>query len=102
MRPRTRSTKPTPVGASLLRPPDTPVRIVRKHHVLVRISHWLTLPLLGVLTLSGLAIYWAAPVFRHAPDAVTGSTDYVADLGNFLSRHLPGAKTSPTFLYDHL
>ncbi len=85
------------------RPPkdDARVRIVRKHHVLVRISHWLTLPLLGVLTLSGLAIYWASPVFRHAPDAATGNTDYIADLGGFLSRHLPGATASPTFLYDH-
>jgi len=90
MRPRTRSAEP-----------EIPVGIVRKHHILVRISHWLTLPLLGVLTLSGLAIYWAAPVFRHAPDAVTGSTDYVVDAGNFLSRHLPGAKPSTTFLYDH-
>lgn len=90
MRQRTRSAEP---GAQ--------VPIVRQHHLLVRVSHWLTLPLLGVLTLSGLAIYWAAPVFRHAPDPATGNTDYLVDLGGFLSRHLPGATPSPTFLYDH-
>jgi thiosulfate reductase cytochrome b subunit len=35
-----------------------------KHHLLVRISHWLTLPLLIGLIMSGLSIYWAAPVYR--------------------------------------
>jgi len=34
-----------------------------KHHLLVRISHWLTLPLLIGLIMSGLSIYWAAPVY---------------------------------------
>jgi thiosulfate reductase cytochrome b subunit len=77
------------------------VRIVPKHHLLVRISHWLTLPLLFLLTLSGLAIYWASPVLRHAPEATTGNTDYVVDVGGWLSRHLQGSVPSPTFLYDH-
>ncbi|TMQ69466.1 MAG: cytochrome b/b6 domain-containing protein, partial [Candidatus Eisenbacteria bacterium] len=41
------------------------VRIVPKHHALVRLSHWVNVPLLLGLIASGLAIYWAAPVFTH-------------------------------------
>ena len=44
-----------------------PVRVVPKHEGLVRTAHWAHLALLIGLILSGLAIYWAAPVFRHAP-----------------------------------
>jgi len=35
----------------------------RKHHALVRLAHWLMLPLLVGLIMSGLSIYWAAPVY---------------------------------------
>ena len=38
------------------------VRVVRRHHLLVRCSHWLNVPILPVLILSGLSIYWASPV----------------------------------------
>ena len=55
--------------------PDT-VRVVHKHHALVRLSHWANVPLLLGLIASGLSIYWAAPVFQHARDPVTGSRDY--------------------------
>jgi thiosulfate reductase cytochrome b subunit len=75
--------------------PDRTVLIVRKHHPLVRWTHWLNVPLLFGLIASGLAIYWAAPVFKHAPDPVTGSRDYLADLG-----HAFGG--DPRWLYDHL
>ncbi len=34
-----------------------------QHHPLVRIAHWLMLPLLTGLIMSGLSIYWAAPVY---------------------------------------
>ena len=57
------------------------VRVVAKHHALVRLSHWANVPLLLGLTASGLAIYWAAPVFLHAPDPTTGSRDYLRDVG---------------------
>ena len=83
--------------------PQAPIpsaRIVRKHHLLVRVSHWLNVPLLLGMTITGLAIYWAAPVIRHAPDPQTGNTDYIADLSLALSSHLPGAKASPTWIYD--
>jgi DMSO/TMAO reductase YedYZ molybdopterin-dependent catalytic subunit/thiosulfate reductase cytochrome b subunit len=36
---------------------------VRQHHALVRIAHWLMLPLLVGLIMSGLSVYWAAPVY---------------------------------------
>jgi thiosulfate reductase cytochrome b subunit len=68
------------------------VRVVLKHHALVRLSHWANVPLLLGLTASGLAIYWAAPVFLHAPDRVTGSRDYLRDVGIAAARwfHAPG------------
>lgn len=77
-----------------------PARLARKHHLLVRISHWANVPILLGMTISGLAIYWASPVFQHAPDAA-GNTDYLVDLGNFLARALPGARPSPSWVYDH-
>jgi thiosulfate reductase cytochrome b subunit len=66
------------------------VLIVRKHHRLVRLSHWLNLPILFMLIVSGLAIYWASPVFLHAPNRVTGSRDYLADAGAVVAGRLPG------------
>jgi DMSO/TMAO reductase YedYZ molybdopterin-dependent catalytic subunit/thiosulfate reductase cytochrome b subunit len=36
--------------------------VARKHHALVRLSHWLTVPVLLGLILSGFSIYWASPV----------------------------------------
>ena len=56
------------------------VSIRRQHHVLVRLAHWSTVPLLAGLVLSGLSIYWAAPVFQHPRDPVYQSRDYLADL----------------------
>jgi thiosulfate reductase cytochrome b subunit len=83
------------------KPEPPPVRIVRKHHWLVRVSHWANVPILLGMTISGLAIYWASPVFHHAPDPKTGNTDYVNDVGNVLVHLIPGAAPSPTWLYDH-
>jgi len=65
--------------------------VVVKHHALVRLSHWLNVPILFGMIATGLSIYWAAPVFEHARDATTGSTDYIADLGIWIVRHVPGA-----------
>ena len=50
------------------------VRVVRRHHLLVRCSHWLTVPILLGLILSGVSIYWASPVYHHKPDLQTGSS----------------------------
>jgi thiosulfate reductase cytochrome b subunit len=69
-------------------------RVVIKHHALVRFSHWLNVPLLFGLIATGLSIYWAAPVFQHAPDRVTRSTDYLTDAGIWIVRHVPGAGTT--------
>ena len=48
-------------------PPAPAVAIVIKHHLLVRVTHWLNVPLLTGLIASGLAIYWAAPVYGRLP-----------------------------------
>lgn len=79
--------------------------VVRKHHALVRLSHWLNVPILAVLIVTGISIYWASPVFLHAPDRKTGSTDYLADAGLWIVRHVPGVSPSAhpqTWIYDHL
>ena len=77
------------------------VRIVPKHHALVRLTHWANVPLLFGLIASGLAIYWAAPVFLHARDPVTGSRDYLADLGIAIARVLGDAGHPRGWFYDH-
>jgi len=65
------------------------IRVARKHHILVRISHWLNIPLLIGMGLTGISIYWASPVYHHAPDA-QGNTDYLADIGVWIVKHVPG------------
>jgi thiosulfate reductase cytochrome b subunit len=78
------------------------VRIVRKHHALVRFTHWLNVPLLVGLVASGLSIYWAAPVFRHAPDPATGNRDYLRDLGAAIANLLRSPGDPRAWIYDHL
>ena len=79
------------------------VRVVRKHHALVRLTHWVNVPLLLGLIASGLAIYWAAPVFVHVRNPVTGSREPLGDLGVAIARTLNDRGGEPRFwLYDHL
>jgi thiosulfate reductase cytochrome b subunit len=90
--------RPAPVA----RPADT-VRVVLKHHALVRLTHWVNVPLLALLIASGLSIYWAAPVFVHARDPVTRSRDYLADLGGAIAAALNDRGGPPRdWIYDHL
>lgn len=81
------------------------VPIIRKHHVLVRWSHWLNVPILLGLVLSGMSIYWASPVYQHKPDPVTGSTDVMADVGVWICAHVPGLhhySSPPDWVYNHM
>jgi thiosulfate reductase cytochrome b subunit len=79
-----------------------PVRVVPKHHGLVRLSHWVNVPLLLGLIASGLSIYWAAPVFHHAPDPATGSRDYLRDLGVAIAGLVHDRGGDPrSWIYDH-
>jgi thiosulfate reductase cytochrome b subunit len=81
------------------------VRVVRRHHLLVRWSHWLTLPLLLGLILSGVSIYWASPVYRHKPSLQTGSFDPLADVGTWICAHVPGLhhyKSPADWVYNHI
>src|SRR5262249_28856357 len=81
---------------------DDLVRVVPKHHALVRLSHWANVPLLLGLIASGLAIYWAAPVFLHPRDPVTLSRDYLMDLGAVIARVLHDRGDPRLWIYDHL
>ena len=79
------------------------VRVVLKHHLLVRLSHWINFPLLVGLIASGLSIYWAAPVFQHTFDPATRSHDYVTDLNLLLSRAFGAGNGDPrNWVYEHL
>jgi len=64
-------------------------RVVPKHHALVRLSHWLNVPVLFVLIATGLSIYWASPVFQHAPPPGSYNRDYLSDVGNWVGKHAP-------------
>ena len=66
------------------------VLVVRRHHLLVRCTHWLNVPILLGLVLSGVSIYWASPVYRHKPDPLTGNFDPLADIGIWICAHVPG------------
>jgi thiosulfate reductase cytochrome b subunit len=87
-------------------PLDHPrVKVVRKHHLLARWSHWLNVPILLGLILSGIAIYWASPVYRHKPDPQTGNFDYLADVGIWICAHVPGLRhysSPPDWVYNHM
>src|SRR5215471_8370797 len=79
--------------------------VIRRHHPLVRISHWLTIPLLLGLILSGISIYWASPVYKHRPDPVSGSVDPLADIGVWICAHVPGLQqynSPPDWVYNHI
>ncbi len=80
------------------------VRVQRKHHILVRWAHWTTIPLLLGLILSGISIYWSAPIFQHPTDR-TGNFDRAADIGIWLCAHVPGLHhycSPPDWVYNHL
>ena len=71
----------------------------------MRWSHWLNVPILLGLILSGVAIYWAAPVYQHKPDPQTGNFDYLADVGIWICAHVPGLhhySSPPDWVYNHI
>ena len=81
------------------------VLVVKRHHVLVRWSHWLNVPLLLGLVLSGISIYWSSPIYQHKPDPVTGNFDVAADIGIWICAHIPGQHhyaSPPDWLYNHM
>ena len=86
--------------------PEQPgVLVVRKHHFLVRWSHWMNVPILLGLILSGISIYWASPIYQHKPDPNTGNTDVAADIGIWIRAHVPGQHlygSPPDWIYNHM
>ena len=79
--------------------------VVRKHHFLVRWSHWLNVPILLGLVLSGISIYWASPIYQHKPDPNTGNFDVAADIGIWICAHVPGQhhySNPPDWIYNHM
>jgi len=79
--------------------------VVKRHHLLVRWSHWLNVPILLGLILSGISIYWASPVYQHTPDPTTGNFDVAADIGIWICAHVPGLhqySNPPDWIYNHL
>jgi thiosulfate reductase cytochrome b subunit len=88
--------------ASAARGDEPAVLVVRKHHALVRLTHWAHVPLLLGLTASGLSIYWAAPVFVHPFDPAIGTRDGLGTLGVAIARLLHDTSGDPRlWIYDH-
>jgi hypothetical protein len=93
-----------PNGASTL-PERRGVLVVKKHHLLVRWSHWLNVPILLGLIVSGMSIYWASPVYQHKPDPNSGNFDVAADIGIWICSHIPGLhnySSPPDWIYNHI
>jgi thiosulfate reductase cytochrome b subunit len=85
------------------RAPGAMVRVTLQHHVLVRVSHWINVPLLLGMIASGLAIHWASPVLRHPYDAGNGTTDVLGDVSVWIARLLGARDGDPRlWIYDHL
>src|SRR5258706_4885336 len=96
------ATEPNSMSALVEKPG---VLVARKHHLLVRLSHWLNVPILLGLILSGISIYWSSPIYQHKPDPNTGNFDVVADIGIWLCAHVPWLhhyKSPPDWIYDHM
>src|SRR6201997_369362 len=94
--------EPESTSTSLVQPG---VLVVKRHHALVRWSHWLNVPLLLGLILSGISIYWASPIYQHKPDPSTGNFDVAADVGIWICTHVPGQHhyaSPPDWIYNHM
>jgi thiosulfate reductase cytochrome b subunit len=81
------------------------VLVARRHHLLVRWSHWLNVPFLLGLILSGISIYWSSPIYQHKPDPLTGNFDVAADIGIWLCAHVPWLNhydSPPDWIYNHM
>ena len=94
--------EPTSTSTLLVQPG---VLVVKRHHILVRWSHWLNVPLLVGLILSGISIYWASPIYQHKPDPNTGNFDVAADIGIWICAHIPGQHhyaSPPDWIYNHM
>ena len=81
------------------------VLVVKRHHMLVRWSHWLNVPLLIGLILSGISIYWSSPIYQHKPDPLTGNFDVAADIGVWICANVPSQHqyaNPPDWLYNHI
>jgi len=90
-------------ASTLLAEPD--VLVVKRHHFLGRWSHWLNVPLLLGLVLSGISIYWASPIYQHKPDPNTGNFDVAADIGIWICAHVPRQHhyaSPPDWIYNHM
>src|SRR5437899_10367466 len=86
-------------------PEEPGVIVTRRHHLLVRWSHWLNVPILLGLILSGISIYWASPIYQHKPDPITGNFDLAADIGIWICDHVPGLhrySSPPDWVYNHM
>ena len=94
--------EPDSASTSLVQPG---VLVVKRHHILVRWSHWLNAPLLLGLVLSGISIYWSSPIYQHKPDPNTGNFDVAADIGIWICAHVPGQRhyaSPPDWIYNHI
>ena len=74
-------------------PPPTPVKSVKRHHWIVRVTHWMTFVLLAGMIASGLQIYVAYARFgeRGGPYYVNALEDHQFPAWSRLGGWLAGA-----------
>jgi hypothetical protein len=76
------------------------VLVARKHHLLVRWSHWLNVPILLGLILSGISIYWASlnRAVRIDDDVAEALYSGNRRVPHTPNRRLPRSRTTTTEL----
>jgi hypothetical protein len=86
-------------------PEQSGMLVAKRHHLLVRWSHLLNIPILLGLILSGISIYWSSPIYQHKPDPARGNFDVAADIGIWICAHVPRLhhySSPPDWVYNHL
>jgi len=88
------------ISISLNADNDDSIKVIQKHDLLVRISHWANIPVLTALILSGLSIYWASPVITvPTPD---GNIEIFALVGRLFLQHFPdSSEDERNWFYNH-
>ena len=57
--------------------PEQPgVLVAKRHHLLVRWSHWLNVPILLGLILSGISVYWSSPTISTSQIRIRGTSTF--------------------------
>jgi len=80
------------------------VLVAKKHYLLVRWSHWLNVPILVGLILSGMSIYWASPSINTSQIRIRETSMWrrILESGYAATPGLHHYSSPPNWLYNHI